>query len=72
MLEVSTTATFDKLFKKLSKSIQRKAATKTDLFRELKKPVVLSSTHTALRVNLRCGGSKQQREPGKRLDLLEL
>ena len=34
MLELSTTATFDKLFKKLPKPIQRKAATKTDLFRE--------------------------------------
>jgi proteic killer suppression protein len=34
MLQLSTTATFDKLFKKLPKAIQRKAATKTDLFRE--------------------------------------
>ncbi len=33
MLELSTTATFDKLFKKLPKPIQRKASTKTDLFR---------------------------------------
>lgn len=34
MLELSTTATFDKLFAKLPKPIQRKAAVKTDLFRE--------------------------------------
>ncbi|CUQ68281.1 type II toxin-antitoxin system RelE family toxin [Candidatus Nitrospira inopinata] len=34
MLELSTTATFDRLFRKLSKPIQRKAAAKTDLFRE--------------------------------------
>jgi proteic killer suppression protein len=34
MLELSTTATFDRLFSKLPKAIQRKAATKTDLFRE--------------------------------------
>lgn len=33
MLELSTTATFEKLFKKLPKTIQQKAATKTDLFR---------------------------------------
>lgn len=34
MLELTTTATFDKLFSKLPKSVQRKASTKTDLFRE--------------------------------------
>ena len=34
MLELSTTATFDALFSKLPKPIQRKAASKTDLFRE--------------------------------------
>ena len=34
MLELSTTATFEKLFAKLPKPIQRKAAVKTDLFRE--------------------------------------
>ena len=34
MLELSTTATFDRLFSKLPKSVQRKAATKTDFFRE--------------------------------------
>ena len=33
MIEISTTATFDKLFKKLPQPIQRKAATKTDLFK---------------------------------------
>ena len=34
MLELSMTATFDRLFTKLPKPIQRKAAAKTDLFRE--------------------------------------
>mgnify|MGYP001609975800 FL=1 len=32
MIDISTTATFDRLFDKLTKAIQRKAATKTDLF----------------------------------------
>ena len=32
MLELSTTATFDRLFSKLPKSVQRKAATKSDSF----------------------------------------
>ena len=31
MIEVSTTATFDRLFKKLPRPIQRKAAAKTEL-----------------------------------------
>lgn len=34
MIALSTTATFDKLFTQLPKPIQRKAAVKTDLFRE--------------------------------------
>ncbi len=34
MIEISTTATFDRLFQDLPKHIQRKAATRTDLFRE--------------------------------------
>jgi hypothetical protein len=34
MIELSTTATFDRLSKKLPKTIQRKAATKADLFRD--------------------------------------
>lgn len=34
MIEISTTATFDRLFTKLPKPIQRKAATKTDLFKK--------------------------------------
>ena len=34
MLELSTTTTFDALFAKLPKAIQRKPASKTDLFRE--------------------------------------
>ena len=34
MVELSTTGTFDRLFSKLPKSVQRKAATKTDFFRE--------------------------------------
>lgn len=34
MLDPSTTETFDKLFAKLPKPIQRKGATKTDFFRE--------------------------------------
>lgn len=34
MLELSTTATFDKLFKKLPKPVQRKAAATTNLNRE--------------------------------------
>ena len=33
MIDISTTTTFDRLFEKLPKSIQSKAATKTDLFR---------------------------------------
>ncbi len=33
MIELSTTATFDRLFKELSSVIQRKAITKTDLFK---------------------------------------
>lgn len=33
MIEISTTATFDRLFKKLPLTIQRKAATKTDRFK---------------------------------------
>ena len=33
MIELSTTATFDRLFKELSSVIQRKAVTKTDLFK---------------------------------------
>ena len=33
MIDISTTATFDRLFDKIPKAIQRKAATKTDLFR---------------------------------------
>ena len=33
MIEVFTTATFDQLFKKLPSIIQRKAITKTDLFK---------------------------------------
>lgn len=33
MIDISTTATFDRLFKKLSPPIQRKAVTKTDLFK---------------------------------------
>lgn len=32
MIELSTTTTFDRLFRNLPKHIQRKAATKTDLF----------------------------------------
>ena len=32
-MEISTTATFDKLFKKLPASIQKKAIKKTDLFK---------------------------------------
>jgi len=32
MIEISTTATFDRLFKKLPSTIQRKAVIKTDLF----------------------------------------
>jgi toxin HigB-1 len=34
MLELSTTATFGRLFSKLPKSVQRKAAIKSDFFRE--------------------------------------
>ena len=34
MLQISTTATFDELFKELPKPIQRKAAVKTDLFKD--------------------------------------
>lgn len=34
MLELSTTATFDRLFMKLPRAVQRKAALKTDLFKE--------------------------------------
>jgi len=34
MLELSTTATFDRLFDKLPTSVQRNAAPKTDLSRE--------------------------------------
>jgi len=34
MIEISTTATFDRLFQDLPKHIQRKAATRTDLFKE--------------------------------------
>jgi proteic killer suppression protein len=41
MLELSTTATFDRLFGKLPKSVQRKAATKSDFFRE--NPFILHS-----------------------------
>jgi proteic killer suppression protein len=41
MLELSTTATFDRLFSKLPKSVQRKAATKSDFFRE--NPFILHS-----------------------------
>lgn len=33
MIEISTTATFDKLFKKLPSTTQRKAFAKTDLFK---------------------------------------
>jgi plasmid maintenance system killer protein len=33
MIEISTTATFDRLFAKLPKPIQRKATRKTDLFK---------------------------------------
>jgi len=33
MIEISTTATFDRLFDELQKPIQRKAASKTDLFK---------------------------------------
>lgn len=33
MIEISTTATFDRLFKKLPKAIQKKAATKTEFFK---------------------------------------
>lgn len=33
MIEISTTATFDRLFKKLPKTVQHKAATKTELFK---------------------------------------
>ena len=32
MIDISTTATFDRLFDKLPKTIKRKVATKTDLF----------------------------------------
>lgn len=34
MLGISTTATFDRLFKKLPRAVQRKAALKTELFKE--------------------------------------
>ena len=33
MIEISTTATFDRLFKKLPRTIQRKATTRTELFK---------------------------------------
>ena len=33
MIDISTTATFDRLFKKLPSAIRRKAVTKTDLFK---------------------------------------
>jgi mRNA-degrading endonuclease RelE of RelBE toxin-antitoxin system len=33
MIEISTTATFDRLFKKLPRTIQQKAAIKTDRFK---------------------------------------
>jgi plasmid maintenance system killer protein len=33
MVEISTTATFDRLFKKLPKTVQHKAAIKTELFK---------------------------------------
>ena len=33
MIEISTTATFNRLFKKLPRPIQKKAAGKTDLFK---------------------------------------
>lgn len=34
MIEISATATFDRLFKKLPQATQRKAATKTELFKD--------------------------------------
>ena len=34
MIEISTTATFDRLFQKLPRKIQLKAAKKTELFKE--------------------------------------
>ena len=34
MIEISTTATFDRLFQDLPKNIQQKAATRTDIFKE--------------------------------------
>ena len=34
MIEISTTATFDDLFQKISRSIQKKAARQTDLFKK--------------------------------------
>jgi len=46
MLDIATTATFDRLFSKLPKSIQRKAASKTDLF---KTNPFYPSLHTELR-----------------------
>jgi len=43
MIEISTTATFDRLFEKLPHGIQRKAALKTELF---KSNVFHPSLHT--------------------------
>ena len=34
MIDIATTATFDRLFQDLPKHIQRKAAIRTDLFKE--------------------------------------
>ncbi|MFV1951065.1 MAG: hypothetical protein ACC630_03755 [Nitrospinota bacterium] len=42
-MEISTTATFDKLFKELPKSIQKKAVKKTELFKN-------NSFHPSLRI----------------------
>jgi mRNA-degrading endonuclease RelE of RelBE toxin-antitoxin system len=42
-MEISTTATFDKLFKNLSKSIQKKAVIKAELFKN-------NTFHPSLRV----------------------
>lgn len=54
MLELSTTATFDALFSKLPKPIQRKAASKTDLFRE--NPFTHPSTQRSSTPNItKCG-----------------
>jgi len=68
MIEISTTATFDRLFKKPPSTVQRKAITKTDLFKSNPFHPSLHTEKSAPR-SMKFGASESTKLTGLSLNL---